>query len=97
MTTTTRFRFPDEMTAVDALAQYRRDGEGWITGSHAHALDPIGVMYEPAEWDADGEPLPAVAMDGWHVNLIGDVPAAAEPYIVTPGEPLRVWAGESAP
>lgn len=90
----TRLRFPDEPTARAALAQYV-GADGWIVASHAHALDPIGVLYEPGEYDAEGnvivEPAP---LAGWHVNLVGEVPEAALPYVVAPGEPMRVWAGE---
>ncbi len=90
---TTRLRFPDESTAIAALAAYR-NADGWVVASHAHALDPVGVLYLPGTVDAEGNELtPPTALEGWHVNLIGAVPAAAVPYIITPAAPLRVFAG----
>lgn len=59
------------------------------------ALDVIGVIYRPTGemlMGEDGE-YPAMApLDGWHVNLRGELPDALAPYVVTPAQPVRVWA-----
>lgn len=90
---TTYLRFPDEPTAKAALALYVADDGNWITASHAHALDPVGTIITPGTYDTEGNELTApVPMVGWHVNLIGDVPDDAAQYIVTPAEPVRVFA-----
>lgn len=95
MNTTALLKFADEPTAIAALAQYR-DANGWITGSHTHALDPIGTLYTPAVLNPDGTvKTPAVALPGWHCNLIGDVPAAADSARTGPVTPLRLYAGSS--
>lgn len=94
-TTTTFFQFPDEATAITALAQYR-NAHGWITGSHVHALDPVGTLYTPPVLDGDGNvTTPAQPLPGWHANLIGAVPAAATQYVIGPNTPHRLYAGSS--
>jgi len=89
-------RFADEATAKAKLSAYQGE-DGWLTASHAHALDPIGpIVTAPAEVDDEGEIItPAVVDEGFHVNLrvlSGDAPDGLEPYTVHPTEPKRVWA-----
>lgn len=95
---TTHLRFPDEATAQTVLSAYRATDDSsnsqWVVASLVHALDPIGVMYTPGTYDAQGSQLTApVAIDGWHVNFIGDLPAAAQPYVINPKTPSVVFAG----
>lgn len=93
MTTTTYLRFPDEPTAKTALACYVDTDGNWITASHEHALDPVGAIYTPGTVDAQGNQLTApVAVPGWHVNLIGELPPEAVQYAVEPVTPMRVFA-----
>lgn len=73
------FRFPDESigrAALDAAGLLTEDGE-FITASHNHALDVIGEIPN---------------IDGWHVNFAGELPNGWEEYVVSPENPVRVWA-----
>jgi hypothetical protein len=91
--TTTYLRFPDEPTAKTALACYVDSDGNWITASHEHALDPVGTIWTPGTVDAQGNQLTApVALQGWHVNLIGAVPSSAAQYVIDPASPVRVFA-----
>lgn len=82
-------KFPDEATAAEVLEQL----------TDTHAIDVIGVIYKPTGEmliGEDGE-YPAMApIDGWHVNLRGEVSdwmlAAFQAYMVEPSDPVRVWA-----
>lgn len=86
-------RFPDEAAAINALADYHSDDYGWSTASLVHALDPVGVLYDPGTYDDDGsETTPPVALEGWHVNFIGELPEAAQAFVVAPGRPQVVFA-----
>jgi hypothetical protein len=72
-------RFPDKATGMATLTKAGfTDAEGTVlTASHIHALDVIGLI--------DG-------YSGWHVNYIGDLPSDWTVYLVTPAEPIRVFA-----
>jgi len=86
-------RFPDEATAQAALADFYDVDYGWNTASLIHALDPIGTLYDPGTVDAEGnELMPPVALAGWHVNFIGELPEAAQAYVLTPVSPRVVFA-----
>ena len=74
-------RFPDEATAKNAMAMFYGD-DAWNVASLAHTLDPLGTLYGD-----DGYPL-----DGWHLNFIGDLPEAAQSYVLTPTNPRVVFA-----
>jgi hypothetical protein len=86
-------RFPNEATAKTVLANYLTEDGTWITASHSHALDVIGTITRGGEWDEDGNVItePTV-LDGWHVNLRGNVPDGWDVYAVWPERPVRVWA-----
>ncbi len=90
------FRFPDETigkAALDAAGLQTESGE-YITASHSHALDVIGVITRGGEWDLEtGEELgPPVVLPGWHCNYVGELPDGWAQYVVTPVNPVRVWA-----
>ena len=89
------FRFPDEATgtaALDAAGLLNEDGS-FITASHTHALDVIGTITRGGEWDETGNVItPPTALDGWHVNYVGNLPDGWEAYAVFPEQPARVWA-----
>lgn len=83
-------KFPDEATARLILANYLdKETSVWITDTHTHSLDPIGVIYQPANAE-NPEPMP---IHGWHVNLIGELPTMPSAYIINPITPSRVFAG----
>lgn len=94
-------RADDEATLAAALPMLR-DGGVWVTASHHHALDLIGpVEIAPATLDeAGGIVTPATLDERFHLNLRlrDDCPdceaiqATAAPFVVTPGDPARVWA-----
>ena len=65
-----------------------------ITASHTFAIDEIGTITKGGEYDPEtGEVItPPVALAGWHVNYIGELPEAWEEFLVTPQHPVRVWA-----
>jgi hypothetical protein len=53
-------------------------------------LDIIGAIYAATEFDAKGEPLPPVALPGYHVNATHPVAAWAAQRI-TPNSPSRTF------
>jgi hypothetical protein len=86
-------RFPDEATAITVLADYRTEDDTWITASHAHALDVIGTITIGGEYDEEGNVVTApTVLDGWHVNFVGELPESWANYVVTPEQPVRVFA-----
>jgi hypothetical protein len=97
MTMTTQYiRFPDEatgMAALDAAGLLTEDGAP-ITASHAHALDVIGPISIGGEYDPEtgDELVPPTPLDGWHVNYIGELPDGWDTYVVSPEQPVRVFA-----
>lgn len=98
--TTTYLRFPDEATGLAALdaagfITTTEDGDTVVlTASHTHALDVIGAIYIGGEYDPEtGEVIiPPTVLDGWHVNFIGELPEDWADYVVTPEQPVRVFA-----
>lgn len=93
---THHLRFPDEITgmaALEAAGFLTEDGDP-ITASHTHALDVIGPIYIGGEYDPEtGDVLvPPTLLDGWHVNYVGELPTEWQPYVVTPAQPVRVFA-----
>ena len=102
------FRFPDEPTWIAAglaagiyVKEPVLDDDGNETGeelklvgyTHSYACDVVGCITLGGEWDEDGKVItePTV-LDGWHVNLQGNVPDGWESYAVYPKNPVRVWA-----
>ena len=89
-------RFPDEktgMAALDAAGLLDADGNP-LTASHTHALDVIGPIYRGGTYDPDSGKVitPPVALSGWHVNYIGELPEGWDAYVVEPLHPSRVFA-----
>jgi hypothetical protein len=93
-------RFPDEstgMAALDAagLTTTNEDGDTVVlTASHTHALDCVGLIYRGGTHDPEtGEVItPPALLSGWHVNYIGDLPDGWDAYVVSPEQPVRVFA-----
>ena len=77
-------KFPNEATAITSLSNCRKvdeDGNNvWFCACHSHALDVIDVIHK------NGSPVA-----GFHINFIGNLPEAAEAYVITPVTPSRVW------
>lgn len=89
-------RFPDESTglaALDAAGLLDADGNP-LTASHTHALDVIGIITTGGTWNSEtGDQLtPPETLDGWHVNYVGDLPDGWDVYVVSPEQPVRVFA-----
>jgi hypothetical protein len=88
-------RFPDAETGMDALdaAGLLTEDGAFITASHIHALDVIGTIFSGGEWSLDDEVItrPTV-LDGWHINYVGELPEGWEEFVVTPEQPVRVFA-----
>jgi hypothetical protein len=93
-------RFPDEATGMAALAEAgftATDEDGTVrilTASHTHTLDCIGTITRGGEYDPEtGEVItPPTVLDGWHVNYIGELPEGWNTYVVSPEQPVRVFA-----
>jgi hypothetical protein len=89
-------RFPDAVTGMKALddAGLLNEDGSFITASHEHSLDVIGVITRGGEYDPEtGEVItPPTVLDGWHLNYQGPLPEGWEQYAVTPANPVRVWA-----
>jgi hypothetical protein len=99
-------KFPDEETfltkAEEAGLTYTNEsGETHVsTGSHEYSLDVVGVIYTPGEYTIDEETgdhvevVAPVAIDGYHVNMIGRVPENFQEYVIdAPSTPNRIFAG----
>lgn len=89
-------RFPDKptgMAALDAAGLLTEDGAP-LTASHTHALDCIGSISIGGTCDPEtGDVItPPTLLPGWHVNYIGDLPDGWDAYLVTPEQPVRVFA-----
>jgi hypothetical protein len=76
------YRFPDEATAQNVLADYYDSEYGWKVSGDGFALDPVGIL-------AHGETI----LEGWHINLrvLDDRPSPAPAYSIQPVNQLRVW------
>ena len=88
-------RFPDESTWTaaateagfivdDALAAY----------THDRAIDVVGTISRGGEYEPEtGDVIVApTVLDGWHVNFAGTLPDGWDEYVVSPEQPVRVFA-----
>ena len=89
-----RFNSRAQFRALAAAEGLVATDDELITASHTHAIDEIGTIYEGGEYDPEtGEVItPPVALNGWHVNYIGELPDGWDEFLVTPAEPYRVFA-----
>jgi len=88
-------RFPDADTWLAAAtdAGFIVD-DTLVAYTHTHAIDVIGTISIGGTYDPEtGDVItPPVVLDGWHVNYQGDLPDDWEQYVVSPEQPVRVWA-----
>ena len=86
-------RIKSGTAALEAAGLLNEDGE-YITASHTHSLDVIGVITRGGEYDPEtGDVVVAPTMlDGWHVNYVGNLPDGWDEFAVYPANPVRVWA-----
>lgn len=84
-------RFPDEAAYHDAVELAASQGHG----ADPRSIDVIGAIYEEGEYDQEGNVVtPAIAKPGFHVNYLGTLPPAFEPYVIErPATPYRVFLG----
>lgn len=88
-------KFQSEAQAIELLVDFRNEGE-WITYKDGVNIDIVGTIYKPTGVMLTGEEgmkYPEMApLDGFHVNWLGELPAALAQYAVTPVTPSRVFA-----
>lgn len=84
-------RFPNKAAFLAAAAAYT-DDEGNVSLAN---LDVIGTIYEGGEYDDEGNVVtPPTQLPGYHVNMLGPVPAEFRPFVIKPPRsPMRVFAG----
>ena len=71
-------RFPDESLWTAAATEAGFITDDTLTAyTHDRAIDVVGEISE---------------LDGWHVNFAGELPDGWEEYVVSPENPVRVWA-----
>ena len=74
----TFFRFPDESTWLTAATEAGFISDGTLFAyTHDRAIDVVGAITD---------------LDGWHVNFAGTLPDGWDEYVVSPEQPVRVWA-----
>ncbi|QCT21770.1 hypothetical protein FEM41_19985 [Jejubacter calystegiae] len=88
-------QFPDEPTAKKSTGWWSKKS-GWIAPTPALQIAVRGVLYnDDGVYDeTTGECItPPTQRPGFHVDVIyGDIPAAAQRYIVVPDDPDFVLA-----
>lgn len=99
-------RFPDQETALSVLQaanltyiDLETEEIKVISATHTHAVDVIGDIYTSGVYgtDEEGNPITItepVKLDGYHINIIGDLTEELESYRIDPPQtPYRVFAG----
>ena len=88
-------RFPDESawTAAATEAGFIID-DTLAAYTHDRAVDVVGTITRGGEYDPEtGDVIVApTVLDGWHVNFAGALPDGWDEYVVSPEQPVRVWA-----
>ena len=88
-------RFPDEATWTAAATEAGFLIDDTLAAyTHDRAIDVVGTITRGGEYDPEtGEVIVAPeVLDGWHVNLAGELPDGWEEYVVSPENPVRVFA-----
>ena len=91
-------KFESEEQMSIALSDYYDDEDNFLSGNHEYTFDIVGLIYratEETETDEEGNEYPVMeAIEGWHVNYLGDLPEALVSYeLEEPSTPARVFAG----
>ncbi|MCF0075444.1 hypothetical protein LZD49_33505 [Dyadobacter sp. CY261] len=84
-------RFPTKQVMDKALTPYKNE-EGIICSGEGYSIDVIGQITIPAKYNGEIIIEPAITLDGWHVNWLGDLPDNFVSYEVFPEHPVRIWA-----
>ena len=91
----TYLRFPDESawTAAATEAGFIVD-DTLAAYTHDRAIDVVGKITRGGEYDPEtGDAIVApTVLGGWHVNFQGVLPDGWDEYVVSPANPVRVWA-----
>lgn len=88
-------RFPDESTWTAAATEAGFIVDDTFTAyTHDRAIDVVGKITRGGEYDPEtGEVIIApTVFDGWHVNFAGELPNGWEEYVVSPENPVRMFA-----
>jgi hypothetical protein len=94
----TRFiRFPDEAAFRAACAPSTECCGETVDPlpEGVQALSVVGPIYQGGQEDEAGNVVvPPTRIPGWHVNVLGEVPAAWADFEVHPTTPSRVFGGD---
>ena len=88
-------RFPDESTWTAAATEAGFIVDDTLAAyTHDRAIDVVGTITRGGEYDPEtGVVIVAPeVLDGWHVNFAGELPDGWDEYVVSPEQPVRVWA-----
>lgn len=88
-------RFPDAdaWTAAATEAGFIVD-DALAAYTHDRAIDVVGTISRGGEYEPEtGDVIVApTVLDGWHVNFAGTLPDGWDEYVVSPEQPVRVFA-----
>ena len=88
-------RFPDESTWTAAATEAGFIVDDTLAAyTHDRAIDVVGKITRGGEYDPEtGDVIVAPeVLDGFHVNFAGTMPDGWEEYVVSPEQPVRVFA-----
>lgn len=89
-------KFTDEAEAVAALASFRTVDNQWIFHKDGVDIDIIGIIHKPSGamlMSSDGFMYPEMQpLDGFHVNLVGELSENLQSFVIYPKTPSRVFA-----
>ena len=88
-------RFPDESAWTAAATEAGFLIDDTLTAyTHDRAIDVVGTITRGGEYDPEtGAVIVApTVLAGFHVNLAGELPDRWEEYVVSPENPVRVFA-----
>jgi hypothetical protein len=84
-----RLKFPDQSTFATAInTLYPLDEEGHRLIPSGQVLVEIGIIYERRDDDE-----PPAQLDGYHADIVGELPENLEQYVVHPENPRYTVAG----
>ena len=99
MSQTIFLKFTDEATFLSLTPpDFSCNGEtGFPLPAGVAAISIVGEIVTGGQWDADGTQIVApTPVPGWHVNMLGAVPDAWQPFVITrPATPVRVFGGDA--